>query len=322
LLYLNSKDITDIGINWIKTVEIIKKAVNVMNHSDFSQPIKPYLQFNDPDNRIIAMPAFAGGEFSVAGIKWIASFPKNLEVSIPRANSITILNDATTGVPFATINTPIVSGIRTASVSGLMIQEFDKVHNLNDVTLGIIGLGPIGQLHLQMATTLLGDKIKNIRLFDISEIDKNKIPVELREKVTICSSWEDVYRDADIFITCTVSSKGYIDGPPKPNALLLNVSLRDFKTDILDYSPVIVVDNWEEVCRANTDIEVMHNERNLQKSDTLDIKDIVCSNAFKEITEDKVVMFHPMGMATFDIVIAQYYYDQAIALGYGQPLEA
>jgi len=267
------------------------------------------------------MPAFVGGGFSVAGIKWIASFPNNLKINAPRANSITILNDSNTGIPFATFRSSILSGIRTAAVSGLMIQEFYKVHNSDEVTLGIVGFGPIGQLHIQMALSLIGDKIKEIRIFDIAEIDENKIPIEIKEMVTICSSWEDVYTVSDIFITCTVSNKGYIDIYPKRNALLLNVSLRDFKPDILNYDPITIVDNWEEVCRANTDIEVMHTERNLQKSDTLDITDIICKKALNKISKDKVVMFHPMGMAIFDIIVAQYYYKKAINLGYGQQLE-
>lgn len=322
MLYLNSKHITDIGVNWDQTIDKIKNAVQVMNNADFSQPIKPYLQFKDSSNRIIAMPAYAGGEFSVAGIKWIASFPNNLKENIPRANSVTILNNATTGVPFATINSPIVSGIRTASVSGLLIQEFSKIHSLDNLTLGIIGFGPIGQLHLQMASFILGDKINKIHIYDISGIDNSKIPKEISEKVVICSSWEEVYHDADIFITCTVSSKGYIDAKPKQKALLLNVSLRDFKPDILEYSPLVVVDNWEEVCRANTDIEVMSKERNLKKSDTIDIIDVVCKDALNRNGQNQVIMFNPMGMAIFDIVIAQYYYEQAVYLGYGQNLES
>lgn len=47
-------------------------------NNEFAQPIKPYLRYNNLKNRIIAMPAYAGGECDMAGIKWIASYPDNI----------------------------------------------------------------------------------------------------------------------------------------------------------------------------------------------------------------------------------------------------
>ncbi len=113
------------------------------------------------------------------------------------------------------------------------------------------------------------------------------------------------------FITCTVSAEGYIDKKPKDGALLLNVSLRDFKPDILEYTKTLVVDNWEEVCREKTDVERMHLERGLQKEDTVLIADVVIRGALQNFPYDKAILFNPMGMAIFDVVIAAYYYQRA-----------
>src|SRR5688572_18759407 len=114
MIYLNENHIKAIGINWSEIIETIRDAVIAMSHGDFAQPIKPYLRYKDPVNRIIAMPAYVGGKSSSSGIKWIASFPNNLARSLPRAHSVTILNRVDTGVPFSIINTPIISAIRTA----------------------------------------------------------------------------------------------------------------------------------------------------------------------------------------------------------------
>ncbi|WP_038910880.1 2,3-diaminopropionate biosynthesis protein SbnB [Dickeya dadantii] len=319
--YLNTESIKKIGIDWLQTVETIKNAVFTLYHNEVAQPIKPYLRYRNPENRIIAMPAFIGGNIDMAGIKWIASFPKNILHGIQRAHSVTILNESTTGKPLAVLNTALVSGIRTASVTGLMIQEYAKRFPLHNVTVGIIGFGPIGQLHLQMMSELLGDSISQVLLYDLSGVKKEFIPETIRERVTIVQSWEEAYHQADIFITCTVSAGGYIDKRPKDRSLLLNVSLRDFKPQILDYTSSIIVDDWDEVCRENTDIELMHLQRGLQKSDTQSITEIVCENKMHTFPPNSPIIFNPMGMAIFDVAISTYYYRRAVQDGVGVDLD-
>lgn len=321
MLYLNTKHIEEMGVNWNETIHVIKDAVQNYHLGHYSQPIKPYLRFKDLTNRIIAMPAYIGGDFESVGIKWIASYPKNIEQGIQRAHSVNLLNDPDTGKPLATLNTAIVSGIRTASVSGLIIQECEKARHLEEIKLGIIGFGPIGQLHLQMAYSLLGNKISTVYLYDIKGVNQEHIPEDIREKTQIVDSYEQAYEDADIFITCTVSRERYIDKKPKDGAILLNISLRDFTPAILDYNPIMIVDNWEEVCRENTDIEVMHRENNLQQEDSLSIVDVVCNRSLQEQPSERTIFFNPMGMAIFDVAISSYYYRLAQKNGIGVQLE-
>ena len=150
MLYLNEKDLLKIGLHWNETIDTIEKAVHCLDQKDFVQPIKPYLRYRDLTNRIIALIAFVGGEINLAGIKWIASFPDNIDHGLPRAHSVVILNEADTGVPVATINTALLSIVRTASVSGLMIRYFLKARPQKNANVAIMGWGPIGRHHYQM----------------------------------------------------------------------------------------------------------------------------------------------------------------------------
>jgi len=321
MLYLGNNDIQNIGLNWNRTIDVIEKAVKCLYAKDYAQPIKPYLRYRDLANRIIAMPAFVGGDIDLAGIKWIASFPNNIKNNIPRAHSVVILNDANTGVPICIINTALLSIIRTASVSGLMIRYFLSARPLRHISVGIIGWGPIGRHHFKMCTELLNKQIDNIRLFDIREINLGEIESPHKDKITVTKTWQDAYRDTDIFITCTVSKVPYIDEKPKPGSLLLNVSLRDYKVDIYDYTKAIIVDDWEEVCREKTDIEMMHLQKGLRKEDTKSIVDVVCDDCLKDYPQNESIMFNPMGMAVFDIATGRYYFDEAKAMGIGLSLE-
>lgn len=322
MMYLNERDIKNIGINWDESIEVIEKAVECIRDKEFAQPVKPYLRFKDLTNRIIAMPAFVGKEFDIAGIKWIASFPKNIEKNIPRAHSVVILNDANTGEVKAVINTALLSIIRTASVSGLMVKHYDKARNIDEVNVGIVGWGPIGQHHFKMITSILKDRISKIYIYDIREIDKNSIDPSWQDKVAIAKSWEEAYDDSDIFMTCTVSKAPYINKKPKEGSLILNVSLRDFKANSFQYvKDNIIVDDWEEVCRENTDIENFSKEKGLRKEDTQSIVDIVCNNYLQKTRMEDVIMFNPMGMAIFDIAIGSYYLRKGEEKQIGQFLE-
>lgn len=320
--YLNNNHLLQIGIDWNETISVIENSVRCLASGDFSQPIKPFLRYRDLQNRIIAMPAFVGGDFNSAGIKWVSSFPKNIHRSMPRAHSVVILNNADNGKPVAVINTALLSIIRTASVSGMVLKYFDGIRRLERSTVGIIGWGPIGQYHFKLCMEFLGEKVKNFILFDLKPIDKKAIESSYRDKVIIAEDWRQVYKNSDVFITCTVSGAPYIDEKPKPGALLLNVSLRDFKTDIFEHvKNSIIVDDWDEVCREKTDIEHMHKEKGLQQQDTKSVIDIVCNGCLKEYDHHTPIMFNPMGMAVFDIAIGTYYMKKAIKLGIGTTLE-
>lgn len=320
--YLNEKHINELGINWDKMIDVIENAVKCLHADDFAQPVKPYLRYRDLTNRIIAMPAFIGGPFDMAGIKWIASFPGNIHNGIPRAHSVVILNRAETGQPVGIINTALLSILRTASVTGLMIRHFDKVRPLKDFSIGIIGWGPIGQSHFEMCTKLFGDRISKIYLYDLRGIDKDSIDYPDKDKIVIANSWEEAYTDTDVFMTCTVSKAPYIDKPPKKGSLQLNVSLRDFKTSIFDsVKDSIIVDDWEEICREKTDIEMLHLEKGLKEEDTKSIIDVVVNQCMKDYPADQPVMFNPMGMAVFDMALGSFYLNEAIEKNIGVDLE-
>ncbi len=311
--YLNENNLNEIGINWEETIGVIDETVKCLDKGDFAQPIKPYLRYKNPKNRIIAMPAFVGGKFNISGIKWIASFPDNLSKGIPRAHSVVILNNADTGEPVSIINTALLSIIRTVSVSGLMMKYYSNARKMDKFNLGIIGWGPIGRHHFKLFTDLYGDKIEKIFLYDIKPIiNVDEIDFPNKKKIVITDNWEDVYKNSDVFITCTVSSKRYINLKPKKGSLQLNVSLRDYTADIFDYvKDAIVVDDWDEVCRENTDIEFMHKEKGLRKEHVKTINDVVCRNYIEKLQKEKCVMFNPMGMGVFDIAIGNYYFEKS-----------
>nr|WP_315033452.1 2,3-diaminopropionate biosynthesis protein SbnB [uncultured Chryseobacterium sp.] len=322
MIYLNDKNIQELNSDWNNNVQVIANAIDCLSSNDMAQPIKPYLRYGNATNRIIAMPAFVGGNINRSGIKWIASFPENIDKGIARAHSVIILNKAETGMPVGTINSGTISAIRTASVSGFILKEFMKQRKLKGLKVGIIGFGPLGQTHLNMCNALLGENIESILLYDIKGIDKDLIEEGLKNKVTVAANWEDAYSEADIFITCTVSKDRYIDKKPKAGSLHLNVSLRDYKPEVFPwFGKAVIVDDWDEICRENTDIEMFHKTNGLQREDVVQIQDIQKMDYFASLDTNQAVMFNPMGMAIFDIAMADNYLKLALSKKVGVLLD-
>lgn len=368
MLYLGDEHIEALGLPWEDLLLQIETAVAAMDEGDCAQPLKPYLRYRHPRNRIIAMPAYVGGTIGAAGLKWIASFPGNSEAGLPRAHSVTVLNDADTGRPVAIINSARISAIRTAAVSGVMLRHWMDRRSRDGaqppLRVGIIGFGPIGRFHAAMCRSLLGKRLAALHVYDIRGLpdikerqdvkgSQNNIrlqdsrawqecrnlhdngglqnsqeskdsrewqdsrALQAEPSSVVAGSWEELYDTCDVIITCTVSDKRYINRPPRRGTLLLHVSLRDYSVEALESLQAIVVDDWSEVCRENTDIELLHRQRGLTSDAARTLADVVRRNALLSFPDDEPVLFCPMGMAIFDMAIAQWYVRRATAHGTG-----
>lgn len=322
MIYLHDDHIREIGIDWTKLTDIIKDVVAIKDKGGCVHPLKPYLRFRDQANRIIAMPAFVGGNIDMSGIKWIASFPNNSSLGLPRAHNTIILNKSTTGEPLAFIHSGLLNGLRTAAVSGVMLSQYMAIRQPEELRISIMGWGPVGRLHLDMCIALFGKRIKRVSVYDLKGVDPSTIPAAVQGITDITSDWRSGYRSANVIATCTVSSQRYIDEVPPRGALLLNISLRDYKPESVAKVKAIIVDDWREVCRENTDIEQLNLQYDLQESDVLTLADVILRNGLADIAAEESVYFNPMGLGVFDIALAGYYWKEALHLNKGIRLES
>ena len=317
MIYLSNDDLESINVIWTETIDVIEKALMAYDAGDFEQPIKPYIHPAGDRSRIIAMPAFLGEGFQVAGLKWISSYPGNLDAGLPRSYSTTILNNADNGKPLCIVDSPILSSIRTASVSGLLLRRAIPIDVEMPLIIGMIGGGHIGEMHAKMICDVYGDKVKEIRVYDV---DKEKVlDWNLNISITRCTSWSEAISGANVIVTATTSSQSYINEPIDKGVIVLNVSLRDFCIESINSVDEIVVDSWEEVCRKGTDIEMMHKHGGLKKSDVWTLSDLVNQKS-KFDFHHKSLIFNPMGLAVFDMAITDFFYHKALRLDLGVKL--
>src|SRR5207302_9497826 len=83
-------------------IDVVRDAYLAHADGHAVNPDSNFLRFPEkPDCRIIALPAFLGDGFGVAGAKWLASYPGNIQRGFPRASAVLVLNSYETGYPFA-----------------------------------------------------------------------------------------------------------------------------------------------------------------------------------------------------------------------------
>ena len=82
----------------------------------------PNMPLDGPDRRFMAMPAYVGGRFNVAGQKWYGSNIANPSRGLPRSILTVMLNDADTCEPIALMSANLLSSVRTGCVSGVGVR--------------------------------------------------------------------------------------------------------------------------------------------------------------------------------------------------------
>src|SRR6266581_4641096 len=146
LSIINGKTVSDIiRAHRDECVEIVRNAYLAHAHGKSVNPDSYFLRFPDkPDCRIIALPAYLGKSFDVAGIKWIASYPDNIHRGFPRASAVLVLNNYETGYPFAMLESSIISAARTAA-SAVLAADWLTGKAGRVRSLGIVGTGFIAR---------------------------------------------------------------------------------------------------------------------------------------------------------------------------------
>src|SRR5262249_42985528 len=270
-----------------------------------------------PDCRIIALPAYLGNGFDVAGLKWIASYPANVERGFPRASAVLVLNDYDTGYPFAILESSIISAARTAA-SAVLAAYWLSGQSRRAHSLGIVGTGFIARYVYEFLIDT-GWAIEEVRLYDRLGLESEKFRntacrPERHRMVTIVPDVAQLVRACDLIVFTTVASTPHITDVAlfEHNPLVLHISLRDLAPEILLRSQN-VVDDVEHVLKANTSPHLAEQKTGNRNFVTGTLAEIMLGR--RSVNRDRPIIFSPFGLGVLDLAVGKWVYDRAVAAG-------
>ena len=145
VLFLNNKAMERLGVgDMLAAIADVEQVYRLNDSGDVIAPGKCVLRWGqtvEDENvmgRINAMPGYIGGDYDMAGIKWIGSGPMNYKKGLPRASVTMILNDPDTKLPVCIADGTEVSTMRTGASGGVAIKYLSKS---NAATMPICGCG-------------------------------------------------------------------------------------------------------------------------------------------------------------------------------------
>lgn len=229
-LYLNEGDMIKAGVKEMAgCVEAMEEMFKLLKIGDYrmggpngnshgvmmvfpEESPFPNMPKDGPDRRFMAMPAYLGGKFDMAGMKWYGSNTENRDKGLPRSILMLTLNDKDTGAPIAYMSANILSAYRTGAVPGVGVKYFAKE---DSKVVGIIGPGVMSKTAFA-ATMAVRSEIETVKIKGRSKKSIDGFIKYLNEDypqikdIIVVDTIEDAVRDCDIVHIATSSPTGDI----------------------------------------------------------------------------------------------------------------
>ena len=368
-LYLNEKDMIEAGVlDAAGCIETMRDTMALLGKKDFllggpnadehglqmnfpqKSDIEGFPLDDGPDRRFMAMPAYLGGRFHIAGQKFYGSNSHNAALGLPRSILMVTLSDVDTGAPKAIMSANLLSAMRTGAMPAMAATY---LANKDSEVLSLLGPGVINKCALMCYMEVLPN-IKKIKIRGSSS--KSKTALAMKEfieetypqvkEIVICDSLEEACRDADVVSEAMSVTKENMEEFRlewfKKGATVFSMGsflyrkYEDFK------NTTMVVDNYGMYQKylnnfiARGPVDAFGNKREwvimgihfvhlvktgqVQREQVINLCDIVNGKSEGRTSQDEIVMCSIGGMPLEDLSWGYDCYQRAMKKGLGTSL--
>lgn len=361
-IYLSEPDMIKAGVTDMPScVDSMEEVFVLMHKGDYrmaganndshgamitfpEKPDIPTMPHHSPDRRLMAMPAYLGGDYQTCGVKWYGSNVANREKGLPRSILMFTLNDADTGAPLAHMSANLLSAYRTGAVPGVGARHLARK---DSKVVGILGPGVMAKTSLAAFIAACPDiDTLNIKGRGKKSLDSFLLWVEQTfpqiTNIHVADTLEDVARNADIITYCNSGETGDVSTYPilkrewvKPGALISMPAYSRFDEALEQDDVRKVMDNiglyeaWHaEVPKpAHENIPIigcrfmdMIDEGLITKEQIEDLGAIAAGDSPGRKNDEEIIVLSVGGLPTEDVAWATKVYRNAIEHGIGVKL--
>lgn len=361
-LYLSEQDMIDAGVkNMTGCIEAMEEMLKLMKAGDYrmggpngnSHGVMmtfpehsqfPNMPTDGPDRRFMAMPAYLGGSFDMAGMKWYGSNVENKKKGLPRSILMLTLNDKDTGAPKAFMSANVLSAYRTGAIPGVGMKHLARE---DAKVVGIIGPGVMNKTAFSAAMAAR-PAIDTVKIKGRSKHSSDSFIEFVKEEfpqvtnIYVVDTEEEAARDSDILSIATSSPTGDISEYPyikeewlKPGAIVCCPSAARFDDDFILNRARTVTDNillyeaWEEEmdfpAYETIPIPAVHcmdlvTEHKMDRGQIDDLGDILTGKVPLHRKKDEIIIYSIGGMPVEDVAWGTVVYRNALKKGIGTKL--
>ena len=357
-LYLNEEEIIKAGaLDYARCIEVEEEIFKLLSVGDYvmggekrnSHGISmqfpkespfPNMPLDAPDRRFMAMPAYVGGRFNVAGQKWYGSNIINPERGLPRSILMVMLNDADTCEPLALMSGNLISSVRTGCVPGVAVRHLAR-RGARVVTC--IGAGPVSRACFE-GIACGAKELSELVVYDLFIERSEAFAKEMSEKYGIKAraalELEEAVRAADIVSVAASSLKPVkLSGEwLKPGSLLIfsgrcTVDEEYFTTSkvIFDNAKMhevyydehlLLPEDKRFVAGIGVQIyRLMYEGKIPPVTEALSLGDVILGEKKGRESEDERICFIAGGMPVWDVGWGYELYKKALEMGLGTTLK-
>ena len=368
-LYLNEKDMIEAGVlDAAGCIETMRDTMALFGKKDFllggpnadehglqmnfpqKSDIEGFPLDDGPDRRFMAMPAYLGGRFHIAGQKFYGSNSHNAALGLPRSILMVTLSDVDTGAPKAIMSANLLSAMRTGAMPAMAATY---LANKDSGVLSLLGPGVINKCALMCYMEVLPN-IQKIKIRGSSSRSKTALAMKefIEEtypqvkEIVICDSLEEACRDADVVSEAMSVTKENMEEFRlewfKKGATVFSMGsflyrkYEDFK------NTTMVVDNYGMYQKylnnfiARGPVDAFGNKREwvimgihfvhlvktgqVQREQVINLCDIVNGKSEGRTSQDEIVMCSIGGMPLEDLSWGYDCYRRAMKKGLGTSL--
>lgn len=307
MIVLGKKEIEEL-VDLNHMMDEIEDAYRIFGEGNFFMPPRPVVEHEN--KTMMYMPCYTE---EIIGTKILSIFPENSKLGLPSIDGIVLLNDSRTGAPLAVLDGQSVTAYRTGAVGGAAIRHLSRK---DCHTVGIVGAGTQG-FHLALYACAARD-IHTVNVYNHSDRDLTQYLDRLQKaiadpkvKVVQCKTVEELLRNSEIVCTATPSKSPVL---PNDRELLKGkciIAVGSYTPEMREI-PDVIWDLAEHVyielpyaCEESGDLSQPIEEGRLTKDRTILMNEFLASGVSEEEITKKTTYFKSVGMALFDVCIAQ-----------------